>query len=78
VTFELQGFRRIPHSQSGKAKGSQFVAFNLPMGYYGNRFPNPNTGNAGDATFPKRIFLVSYGYRFAGKNGTTTDTALYQ
>jgi hypothetical protein len=80
---ESHGFRRpgvemFIEPGISYAKGSQFVAFNVPMGYYRNRFPNPNTGNAGDATFPKRIFLVSYGYRFAGKNRITTDTALCQ
>ena len=34
--------------------------------YYRNRFPNPYTGNKGDATFPKYIVLASYGYRFGG------------
>ena len=59
------------------ARGPQFVSFNAPIGYYRNRFPNPNTGNAGDATFPNYIFLISYGYRFGGKGGTA-DVALCQ
>lgn len=59
------------------ARGSQFVSVNVPIGYYRNRFPNPYTGNVGDATFPKYIFLLSYGYRFAGKSGPP-DVALDQ
>jgi len=79
---ESHGFRRpgvemFIEPGISYAKGAQFVSFNVPFGYYRNRFPNPITGNPGDATFPKRIFLLSYGYRFAGKSGTT-DTALCQ
>jgi len=58
-------------------KGRQVFAFSVPIAYYRNRFPNPITGNAGDATFPNYIFLTSYGYRFGGKNGTS-DAALCQ
>jgi hypothetical protein len=59
------------------AKGSHIYNFSVPIAYYRNRFPNPNTGNAGDATFPNYIFLASYSWRFGGKNGTS-DTALCQ
>jgi len=59
------------------AKGPHVYNFSVPVAYYRNRFPNPITGNAGDATFPNYIFLASYGYRFGGKNGTS-DTALCQ
>ena len=58
------------------AKGRQFYSFNMPIGYYRNRFPNPYTGNSGDATFPNHIFLFSYGYRFGSKATGTTDTAI--
>jgi hypothetical protein len=60
------------------AKGRQFYSFNVPIGYYRNRFPNPYTGASGDATFPKHIFLFSYGYRFGSKSRGTTDTAICQ
>lgn len=43
--------------------GSHTVSFNVPIGYYYNRHPNPYTGNPGDATFPRHIFLTSYSYR---------------
>lgn len=56
------------------AKGNQFWAFQLPIGYYRNRFPDPYTGAAGDATFPNYIVLASYGYRFRGKSTATTTT----
>ena len=60
------------------AKGRQFYSFNVPIGYYRNRFPNPYTGASGDATFPKHIFLMSYGYRFGSKTRGTTDTSICQ
>ena len=49
------------------ARGGHVYAFQLPIGYYRNRFPNPYTGNRGDATFPDYIVLAQYGYRFGGK-----------
>lgn len=49
------------------AKGGQVVSFQIPIAFYRNRFPNPYTGNRGDATFPDYIVLASYGYRFGGK-----------
>ena len=47
-------------------RGSHVYSVQIPLGYYRNRFPNPYTGNKGDATFPKYIVLASYGYRFGG------------
>jgi hypothetical protein len=58
------------------AKGSQIYAFQIPIAYYRNRFPDPYTGASGDATFPNYIFLASYGYRFGSKSGHKTDTAI--
>ena len=46
------------------SQGPHTVSFNVPFGYYYNRLPNPYTGNAGDATFPRQIFLSSYSIRF--------------
>ncbi len=54
------------------AKGGHTFSFNVPVGYYYNRRPNPYTGNAGDATFPREIFLSSYSWRFGPKKTTTT------
>lgn len=45
------------------ANGPHTVSFNVPIGYYYNRHPNPYTGNPGDATFPRHIFLTSYSIR---------------
>jgi len=59
------------------AKGRHIYSFNMPIGYYRNRFTNPYTGSRGDATFPNYIFLASYGYRFGAKTGKT-DTAICQ
>jgi len=75
---ESHGFRRpgmemFIEPGLSYAKGSQVVSFQMPFGYYRNRFPNPYTGNAGDATFPKYIFLASYGYRFGGKAKANTS-----
>jgi hypothetical protein len=58
------------------AKGRQFYSLQVPIGYYRNRFPNPYTGSAGDATFPKYIVLASYGYRFGKKSVPVSDAAI--
>jgi cytochrome oxidase Cu insertion factor (SCO1/SenC/PrrC family) len=50
------------------AKGGNVYSFEMPIGYYRNRFPNPYTGASGDATFPNYIFLASVGHRFGGKS----------
>jgi len=47
--------------------GRHTVTFNVPIGYYYNRHPNPYTGNSGDATFPKHIFLTSYSVGLGGR-----------
>ena len=49
------------------SRGVHSFAFNVPFGYYYNRYPNPYTGNPGDATFPRHIFLSSYSFRFGKK-----------
>jgi hypothetical protein len=43
--------------------GTHTISFNVPVGYYFNRHPNPYTGIPGDATFPREIFLTSYALR---------------
>jgi copper chaperone CopZ len=47
------------------SKGNQTFSFNVPMGYYYHRYPDPNTGLEGDATFPRHVFLTSYSLRLA-------------
>ena len=48
-------------------RGRHQLNVNVPIGYYFNRKPDPNTGIAGDATFPRYIALASYGFRFGGR-----------
>lgn len=80
---ESRGFRRpgvemFVEPGASYARGSHVYSVQVPIGYYRNRFPNPYTGNRGDATFPKYIVLASYGYRFGGKskpNASLTATA---
>jgi peroxiredoxin len=71
VFGESRGFRRpgvemFIEPGASYAKGRHVYSFQIPIGYYRNRFRNPYTGNRGDATFPKYIVLASYGYRFGG------------
>ena len=42
----------------------QSLSFNIPIGLYRNRLPDPYTGAPGDATFPDYVFLGSYSVRF--------------
>jgi hypothetical protein len=44
--------------------GRHSWGFHLPIGYYYNRMPDPNTGLEGDATFPRFIALTSYSVKF--------------
>jgi hypothetical protein len=50
------------------SSGRHSVSFNLPVGYYFNRFPNPYTGNPGDSTFPEYVSIATYSLRFGGKS----------
>ena len=47
----------------------QSVSFNMPIGLYRNRLPDPYTGASGDATFPDYVFLGNYSIRF-GRGAT--------
>lgn len=57
------------------SNGRHTFSFNVPIGYYYNRRPNPYTGNRGDATFPRQIFLSSYAFRFGKKAEPPVRTA---
>jgi hypothetical protein len=46
--------------------GRHTVSFNMPIGYYYNRFPDPYTGNPGDSTFPKYVAIGTYSLTFGG------------
>lgn len=54
------------------SNGRHTLSFNVPVGYYYNRHPNPYTSNPGDATFPRHIFLTSYSLR-VGKGSPASD-----
>lgn len=56
------------------SNGRHTFSFNVPIGYYYNRRPNPYTGNAGDATFPRHIFLSSYSWRLGRKAAPVSTT----
>lgn len=69
---ESHGFRR-----PGKAmfvepgvslsRRNQTFTFNVPIGYFYHRYPDPYTNNEGDATFPRHIFLAGYSLKFGGR-----------
>ena len=52
--------------------GRHSVSFNLPVGYYFNRWSNPNTGSAGDSTFPEYVSIATYSIRVGGKSSAHT------
>lgn len=43
--------------------GRHSLSFNLPVGYYFNRFRDPYTGNPGDSTFPEYVSIATYAIR---------------
>ena len=45
------------------AAGRHAMSFNLPVGYYFNRFRNPNTATRGDSTFPEYVAIATYSVR---------------
>jgi hypothetical protein len=67
------GFRRpgramfvepgVSYSHSGHT-----FTFNVPLGYFYHRYPDPNTDRDGDATFPRHIFITSYTMKLGKKN----------
>lgn len=79
---QSNGFRRpgsamfvepgVSHS-----RGVHTFSFTVPLAYYYNRRPDPNTGLEGDATFPRHMFLTSYSYRL-GKRATKPAPAAGQ
>lgn len=52
------------------SRGSSTISLNVPLAYYYIRRPDPNTGLAGDATFPRHVFLTSYAWRFGRRAAT--------
>jgi hypothetical protein len=49
--------------------GRHALSFNLPVGYYYNRFRNPYTGSPGDSTFPEYVNIATYSMRLGGHHG---------
>ena len=54
------------------SRGHHTFSFNVPVAFYYPRHPNPITGNRGDATFPRHIFLSSYSIRLGRPAPPTT------
>jgi hypothetical protein len=54
------------------SSGRHAVSFNLPVGYYYNRFRNPYTGSPGDSTFPEYVNIATYSMRLGGHHGMGT------
>ena len=76
---DSNGFRRPGKAmfvEPGLAysNGRQTVTFNVPLGYYYHRYPDPNTNRDGDATFPRHIFLTSYAVRLGKRSVPPTLT----
>ncbi len=57
--------------------GRHTVSFNVPIGYYYNRFPDPYTGAKGDTTFPKYVAIGTYSINLSqrGRQTPTGPTA---
>ncbi len=49
--------------------GRHAVSFNVPVGYYYNRFRNPYTNAPGDSTFPEYVNIATYSIRLGGHSG---------
>jgi hypothetical protein len=69
VIGDSHGFRRpgkTAYVEPGLAWSHQQVSVNLnvPITVYRNREPDPYSNAPGDATFPKYVVLVGFGYRF--------------
>ena len=48
--------------------GRHSMSFNMPVGYYFNRWSNPYTASAGDSTFPEYVSIATYSVRLGGKS----------
>jgi len=55
--------------------GGQTVTFNVPVGYFYHRYPDPNTDREGDATFPRHIFLTSYALKLGSRKSAPPPPA---
>jgi len=62
--FRRPGYELYLEPGFSYAYKGQSISFNVPIGLYRNRLPDPYTGAHGDATFPDYVFLGSYSVRF--------------
>ena len=62
--FRRPGQERYVEPAISYTSGRQTFQFNIPIGVYRYRGPDPYTGNNGDATFPDWVALGSYSFRF--------------
>jgi hypothetical protein len=60
------------------SKNGQTFTFNVPLGYFYHRYPDPNTDREGDATFPRHIFLTSYSLKLGARKTLPAPTPLTQ
>lgn len=62
--FRRPGYELYVEPGLQYAYKNQSFSFNVPVGLYRMRKPDPYTGAEGDATFPDYVFLGSYSVRF--------------
>ena len=70
--FRRPGTSRFIEPGVSYSRGHHTVSFNVPVAYYYNRHASPITGNPGDATFPRHIFLSSYSIRLGRPGAAAT------
>ena len=58
------GYEMFAEPGIAYSRGGSTWSLNVPIGFFRNRQPNPYTGRAGDATFPKYILLTGLSHRF--------------
>ena len=58
------GYEMFAEPGIAYSRGGSTWSLNVPIGFVRNRQPNPYTGRAGDATFPKYILLTGLSHRF--------------
>lgn len=72
---DSHGFRRPGYETFAEpgfyySRDNDTWSLNVPIALKRNRRPDPYTGNAGDATFPNHIYLISFTHRFGASGGT--------
>jgi copper chaperone CopZ len=64
--FRRPGLEMFVEPGVSITSGRSTWSLNIPVGFYRNRKPDPYTGLAGDATFPRFIILAGYSMRLGG------------